>query len=108
MMRLRNLDAGFSRSGIVTMSLLPLVAPDGPPAQRSQFWKDVLDRVRALPAVTSASASVLTPLLGKLGARGRAEAAVRAADLLRGAPARGAAVTRKMGNPPDVRFANGR
>jgi DNA-binding CsgD family transcriptional regulator len=50
----------------------------------------------------------VSSLLGKLGARSRAEAAGRAADLLRAAPARGAAITRKMGSPPDVQAVVGR
>jgi len=50
----------------------------------------------------------VSSLLGKLGARSRAEAAVRAAELLREPLARRAAAAGKMGNPPDVRLAVGR
>jgi len=49
----------------------------------------------------------VSAVLGKLGARSRAQAAGRAAELLRAAPGRGAAAA-KMGSPPDVRIAHGR
>lgn len=50
----------------------------------------------------------VSSLLGKLGARSRAEAAGRAAGLLRAACAPSAAEARNMGNPPDVPALDGR
>jgi DNA-binding CsgD family transcriptional regulator/tetratricopeptide (TPR) repeat protein len=49
----------------------------------------------------------VSSLLGKMGARSRAEAAGRAAELFRVAPA-GTVAPRKMGSPPDVRLVEGR
>jgi len=70
MVNLRAVDLGFSAEHVLTMSLDPMI-PDGAPAERrSQFWADVLDRVRALPGVRAASLSVLTPLSGRDTNRG--------------------------------------
>jgi predicted permease len=62
---LRAVDFGFRTSQVLTMSLDPIVR--GPLAMeaRQQFWRQTLDRVRALPGVSAASLSVLTPLSGR-------------------------------------------
>jgi predicted permease len=62
---LRTVDLGFTNTHVLTMSLDPLLPPGAAAETRPRFWAQVLDRVRALPAVTSASLSVLTPLSGR-------------------------------------------
>ncbi len=69
MINLRAVDLGFEPSGTLTMSLDPVLGIHPGEAWRPQFWKQVLDRVRNLPAVSSASLSVLTPLSGRDTAR---------------------------------------
>jgi predicted permease len=63
MANLRAVDLGFSASNVLTMSLQPELPRN--PAAHEQFWTSVLQRVRDLPAVDSASLSVLTPLSGR-------------------------------------------
>jgi predicted permease len=70
MVNLRAVDLGFRAGHVLTMSLDPIL-PEGVPAERrSQFWMEVLERVRALPGVSAASLSVLTPLSGRDTNRG--------------------------------------
>jgi predicted permease len=64
LVNLRHVDLGFTQSRVLTMSIQPdetLV----PSTARTQFWMRVLDRVRSLPGVHSASLAVLTPLSGR-------------------------------------------
>jgi predicted permease len=65
---LRSLDAGFSASGVLTLSARPLTElPDE--ASRDHLWNDVVNRIDELPGVRSAAVSVLTPLSGRDRAR---------------------------------------
>ncbi|HXW07444.1 MAG TPA: ABC transporter permease [Vicinamibacterales bacterium] len=65
MLNLRAVDLGFSGTRVLTMSIDPMLAGEAPAHAREQIWRSVLDRVRALPGVRSASLSVLTPLSGR-------------------------------------------
>jgi putative ABC transport system permease protein len=66
MMRLGAIDAGFDPRNVLTMR----VAPSGPaydaPGKRNRFYRQVLDRVSALPGVQSAGAINHLPLAGDL------------------------------------------
>jgi predicted permease len=74
---LRNLDAGFSRQGVLSMqveAVLPSFSSD-PAALRKVFgaqtaktarmWRGLLERLKVLPGVQSASAGTLSPFGGK-------------------------------------------
>src|SRR6266540_3273341 len=64
---LKQIDAGFQRDGVLTMSISPMETTyQG--ARLTNLWKDVLARVERLPGVRSASLSTLSPLDG--GGRG--------------------------------------
>jgi predicted permease len=54
-------DAGFDRSRLVTFSLSLPVANYPRPAPRAQFYQRLLDRLRAMPGVQSASAMAGLP-----------------------------------------------
>lgn len=57
-------DLGFRQQGVLTMSVLP--AGDGyTNARLDAFWAELLERVRRLPGVQTASVSILTPLSGR-------------------------------------------
>ncbi len=62
--RLATLDPGFCRDGVllVAIELRGKPSPDGP---RNVSYRETLDRLRALPGVRSASASMLTPVSGQ-------------------------------------------
>jgi predicted permease len=63
---LRSVDLGFTGERVLTMSLDPVLPGDGSRgARREQFWRRVLEHVRAIPGVRAASLSVLTPLSGR-------------------------------------------
>jgi predicted permease len=62
MINLRAADLGFGGQRVLTMSL-DVVGP-GQQA-RQPLWRQILERVRALPGVRAASLSVLTPLSGR-------------------------------------------
>jgi predicted permease len=62
---LRAVELGFSGTRVLTMSLDPLLPPDAAAGARERFWREVLERVRALPGVRAASLSVLSPLSGR-------------------------------------------
>jgi putative ABC transport system permease protein len=53
---LTNVDAGFDRSRLVTFSMALPVADYPQPAQRSQFYQRLLDKLRAVPGVQAATA----------------------------------------------------
>jgi predicted permease len=65
MLNLSSVDLGFSERRVLTMSLDPFFTGDGAAAARARFWTQVLERVRELPGVRTASLSVLTPLSGR-------------------------------------------
>jgi putative ABC transport system permease protein len=61
--RLATLDPGFRRDGVLLISIesRDKPSPDGP---KNVSYRETLDRLRALPGVRSASASLLTPVSG--------------------------------------------
>jgi len=64
LVNLNALTAGFPAERVLTMSIQPLgPAYQGP--RLAALWADLLDRVRVLPGVRSASLSLLTPLGGR-------------------------------------------
>jgi predicted permease len=64
LINLRSIDPGFRSDGVLTLSILPLESTY-PPERRGHVWREVLQRVQALPGVESASLSLLTPLSGR-------------------------------------------
>jgi predicted permease len=60
---LENLDAGFQREGVLTMNV-DVWARNYQARQFASFWQETLSRVKALPGVSAASVSFLTPLDG--------------------------------------------
>ena len=60
---MRTFDAGFTREGVLLVSLNPEKA--GYRGERStQYFRDVLERVRAVPGVKAAGVSMITPISG--------------------------------------------
>ncbi|MBC8166340.1 MAG: ABC transporter permease, partial [Bryobacteraceae bacterium] len=59
-------DTGFSHRDTLTMNLA-LRGPAIDPASRRQFYAQLLERLRAMPEVTSAAAVLLRPLEGPIG-----------------------------------------
>ena len=59
-------DIGFGNRDTLTMNLA-LRGPKVDPAIRRHFYKEILDRLRAAPEVTSAAAVLLRPLEGPIG-----------------------------------------
>ena len=53
-------NPGFNGAGVLSLSVSPPSSYDGPASRR--FWRELLDRVRALPGVQSAGAIHLLPL----------------------------------------------
>jgi len=65
MVNLRAIELGFNADSVLTMSVMPELKL-GPTNDRGErFWRTLLERVRAVPGVHSASLSVLTPLSGR-------------------------------------------
>jgi len=64
LINLRSIDPGFRSEGVLTLSIRPLESTY-PGERRGHVWREVLQRVQALPGVESASLSVLTPLSGR-------------------------------------------
>ena len=62
---LRNVDTGFARDHVLTMSLDPMLPPGAEAERRVMFWKNILERVREMKTVRAASLSVFTPLSGR-------------------------------------------
>lgn len=72
---LQTLNAGFSRSGVLTMQVDATLPPSpshvepreavAEHARIARIWNGLLERVAALPGVKSASASTLSPLNGR-------------------------------------------
>ena len=61
--KLANLDAGFTQDGVLEMDL-DLTTLQLPVGQRTEFKRQVLDQVRALPGVESAAEAGIVPLSG--------------------------------------------
>ena len=67
--KLEAVDLGFARGGVLTMDVTPERQAFGTPAWLA-LQATLLDRVRALPGVLSASWSTMSPLSGRDRARG--------------------------------------
>jgi predicted permease len=61
---LRAIDPGFDPAGVVTMTVSMAGSPVAAPERRAGFYREVVERVGALPGVTSASAINHLPLGG--------------------------------------------
>lgn len=60
---IRNFDAGFNRDQVLLQSISPERA--GFTADRAaRYWREVLERVRAVPGVRAAGLSMITPISG--------------------------------------------
>jgi predicted permease len=64
LVNLNRVDLGFRPRGVLTMSVFP-VDPSYTDARLGALWNGVLERVRRVPGVETASVSVLTPLGGR-------------------------------------------
>jgi predicted permease len=61
--KLATLDIGFDRNNVLLVNA-NLEAANVPPGQRLQTYEEIENRLRALPGVTSASRSLITPVSG--------------------------------------------
>jgi putative ABC transport system permease protein len=61
---LRNIDPGFDPRGVVTMIVSFTGTAEASPERRVTFIEQLLDRVRALPGVSAASAINHVPIIG--------------------------------------------
>jgi predicted permease len=66
--RLLNQDLGFQRQGVLIVSLNPQGSRLDR-AQLAQAYRGLLDRLHAIPGVTSATASAVTPIAGGAASR---------------------------------------
>ena len=64
LLALRTVDAGFDSSGVLTLEVFLPEARYSTPAQRTAFFDEALQRLRALPGVTAAGAIDDLPLMG--------------------------------------------
>jgi putative ABC transport system permease protein len=62
--RLRAVDPGFDPEGVMTMRVTLPGARYKEPAQRAEFYAALMERLRALPGVESAGATISLPLGG--------------------------------------------
>ncbi len=60
---LLNTDLGFSRHNVL-LARAATMQSDIPKAQRSRVYREIVERLRAIPGVESASSSVVTPISG--------------------------------------------
>jgi putative ABC transport system permease protein len=63
-LRLRNVGAGFSEKDVLTFAVILPQAKYTEPPQRSAFFRQLLERVSALPGVEAAAATSTLPLSG--------------------------------------------
>jgi putative ABC transport system permease protein len=68
--RLRNLDPGFRPENVLTVTTNLPRGKYGELLQRTAFYQQVLERIRALPGVTSAACVTAAPLTWKGGGSG--------------------------------------
>ncbi len=66
--RLETLDAGFNREHVLLVNL-DLRNGHYPPSRRAAVFEEMLEHLRALPGVRSASSSGTTPINGMVGVR---------------------------------------
>ncbi len=64
------MDRGFDRQGVVTVSVSVAGTARNPDGARLPYFRDLLERVRALPGVRSASATEFLPLAPDTGYMG--------------------------------------
>ena len=62
--RLQQVNPGFAPQNVLAMSLGLPATKYREPAQRANFYKEILQRIRALPGVQSAGATSILPLSG--------------------------------------------
>src|SRR5262245_26955939 len=62
--RLQQVNPGFAPQNVLAMSLGLPITKYKEPAQRANFYKELLQRIRALPGVHSAGANSVLPLSG--------------------------------------------
>ncbi|MGE0128224.1 MAG: ABC transporter permease [Blastocatellales bacterium] len=62
--RVQQVNPGFAPRGVLAMSLGLPMTKYKEPAQRANFYKEVLGRIRALPGVQAAGATSILPLSG--------------------------------------------
>jgi putative ABC transport system permease protein len=60
--RLQNIDPGFNPAGVLTASVQTPVVRYATPDQRSGFYANALDRIRALPGVEQAAGITFLPM----------------------------------------------
>jgi putative ABC transport system permease protein len=64
---LQQVDLGFRSEGVLTAEIMLADDQYPTPPQKQAFYDALLERLRALPAVTSAGAVLLRPLEGEIG-----------------------------------------
>ena len=64
LLHLRQVDPGFSPTGVLSVQVTLARSVYGTPARQSQFYADALERLRRLPGVTGAAASEYLPFSG--------------------------------------------
>ena len=63
---LDSLDAGFHARNVLSMAVSVTASPEGAPGRRAIFYSELLDRIRAIPGVESASGINHLPLAGDM------------------------------------------
>jgi putative ABC transport system permease protein len=63
-MRLRHVSAGFNEKDVLTFAVILPQAKYAEPQQRAEFFRQLLERVHALPGVEQAGATATLPLSG--------------------------------------------
>lgn len=69
LVRLRQIDPGFSTSGVLTMELRPPAGRYREPSARTRLFKELLSRLEVLPGAAAAGAAHRLPLAGNSGHR---------------------------------------
>jgi predicted permease len=64
LIRLTNVDPGFSQQGLISADVSPSSARYSSPQQTASLYRDLLERVRALPGVESAAVVDSLPMTG--------------------------------------------
>jgi putative ABC transport system permease protein len=64
LMRLQNVALGFDPRNVLTMTVARLPSPSGGPEQTGEFFRQLTERLKALPGVVNASVTWQLPLSG--------------------------------------------
>jgi len=64
---LSRVDPGFAREGLLTFRVTLAGEAAGSQAGRKKFYRELLEKLRAMPGVTSAAAVLIRPLSGSVG-----------------------------------------